>query len=64
MAAEIRKNRSGLWIGGVLVAAAIVVALLVALTPHNDTSPVNDTNNAGPTTVQPVQPIPSPQTQP
>ena len=59
-----RESRSGLWIGGLLVAAGLILAVLVALTPYNDTTPTNDTNNAGPTTTQPVQPVPVPKSEP
>jgi hypothetical protein len=59
-----RESRSGLWIGTLLVAVALILAVLVALTPHNDTMPMNDTNNAGPTTTQPVQPTPVPKNEP
>ena len=46
-----RESRSGLWIGGLLVAVGLVLAVLVALTPYNDTMPM-DMNNVGPTTTQ------------
>ena len=59
-----RDSRSGLWIGGLLVALGLILAVLVALTPYNDTMPTNDTNNAGPTTTRPVQPTPVPETEP
>ena len=59
-----RESRSGLWIGGLLVAVGLILAVLVALTPYNDTMPTNDTNNAGPTTTQPVQPTPVPKSEP
>jgi hypothetical protein len=59
-----RESRSRLWIGALPVAVGLILAVLVALTPHNDTMPMNDTNNAGPTTTQPVQPTPVPKTEP
>jgi hypothetical protein len=40
-----RESRSGLWIGALLIAVGLILAVLVALTPYNDTMPVNDTNN-------------------
>ena len=58
------ESRSRLWSAACLVAVGLVLAVLVALTPHNDTMPPNDTTNAGPTTAQPVQPTPVPKTEP
>jgi hypothetical protein len=64
MATDRHLVRRGSWAGIALVAAGLLLALLVVLTPHNDTMPTNDTNNAGPTTAQPVQPVPVPKTEP
>ena len=52
-----RRSRSELWVGTMLVAVGLILAVLVALTPYDDTAPTNDTSNAGPTTAQPV-PVP------
>ena len=62
MAIDTREGRSAFWDGAALVAAGLVLALLVVLTPSNDTLPKPDTNNAGPTTA-PVRPS-APKTEP
>ena len=64
MASDMRDRTWSPWAGITLVAVAVVLAGLVLVTPHNDTTPTNDTNNAGPTTAQPVQPTPIPKTEP
>ena len=64
MARDTRRGMDGSWAGVALVAAGLVLALLVVLTPQNKTTPANDTTNAGSTTAQPVQPMPVPKTAP
>lgn len=55
-----KRTISPRWPAIALVAAALVLMLLVVMTPHNDTTPDPDTTNSGPSIVQPVQPTPRP----
>ena len=64
MSTEMLNRTRCPWSGIILVAVALVLAGLVLVTPHNETTPTNDTTNAGPTTAQPVQPTPIQKTEP
>jgi hypothetical protein len=64
MATHQRESRSGSWLAIVLVLAGLALAVLILLTPYNNTMPTPDKTNAGPTTAQPVQPTPTPKTEP